>query len=64
MKTVGGKNQKAPRDHDEILDALAQAGEVTRARRRKAGWSWKPRGLGLPPGTARRLLDWLRAERV
>ena len=51
-------------DHEEILDALAEAGEITRASLDTAGWTWRPRGLGLPAGTARRLLDELRAERV
>ncbi len=48
---------------DEALDALAEAGAVSRARARKHGWSWSPRGLGLPEGNAQQLLDELRAER-
>jgi len=50
-------------DVQEILDVLAQAGEVTRASTPKAGWTWNVRGLGLPPGTARALLDEVRADR-
>lgn len=50
-------------DVQEILDALAEAGEVTRASTAKAGWTWNVRGLGLPPGTARALLDQVRADR-
>ena len=54
----------APREGpDQALDNLAAAGEVTRARLGKAGWSWHPRGLRLPPGTAGALLDDLRSDR-
>ncbi len=42
---------------EEILDALAASGEIARAARPKGRWSWRSRGLGLPPGTARGLLD-------
>ena len=48
---------------DETLRALAEAGEVTRARLPKRGWVWKPKGLGLPKGTAQELLDELRGDR-
>ncbi len=48
---------------EEILDTLADAGEVTRASLPKGGWTWKVPGLGLAPGTARVLIDELRAER-
>ena len=50
-------------DVQEILDALVEAGEVTRASVPRAGWTWNVRGLGLPPGTARALLDQVRADR-
>lgn len=52
-----------PDDTEALLDALAESGEVTRARIPKQGWVWKTRGLRLPSGTSRRLLDELRAER-
>jgi antitoxin (DNA-binding transcriptional repressor) of toxin-antitoxin stability system len=48
---------------DDVLDALAEAGEVTRPSLPKGGWTWKARGLGLPPGTAQALLDEVRADR-
>jgi antitoxin (DNA-binding transcriptional repressor) of toxin-antitoxin stability system len=55
---------RAPRSGpDEVLDGLAEAGEVTRAALPKAGWTWRAEGLGLPEGTAARLLDESRAER-
>jgi antitoxin (DNA-binding transcriptional repressor) of toxin-antitoxin stability system len=47
---------------EEILDELADAGEVSRAGLPKKGW--KPAKLkGLPAGTALRILDELSAER-
>ena len=45
------------------LEALATSGEVTRAAQSKGRWSWRSRGLGLPPGTAQGLLDELRQDR-
>jgi antitoxin (DNA-binding transcriptional repressor) of toxin-antitoxin stability system len=48
---------------DDVLDALVEAGEVTRAALKKGGWTWKTKGLGLPRGTATRLLEALRADR-
>ncbi|MFZ5469888.1 MAG: type II toxin-antitoxin system Phd/YefM family antitoxin [Myxococcota bacterium] len=47
---------------EETLDALADAKEITRPSVSKKGWIWKAKGLGLPAGTARALLDELRAE--
>ena len=46
------------------LEALIEAGEVTRAELPKAGWRWKVEGLGLPAGTAAALLEELRGERT
>ncbi len=48
---------------DDVLQALAEAGEITRARLPKRGWRWKVRGLGLPRGTAQAILNDLRGER-
>jgi antitoxin (DNA-binding transcriptional repressor) of toxin-antitoxin stability system len=42
------------------LEALAATGEITRAAQPKGDWTWRSRGLGLPPGTADALLDELR----
>ena len=53
-----------PRDDiEEILEGLAQAGEVQRARTRKGDWTWHTCGLGLPEDTAAGLLDELRRDR-
>ena len=52
-----------PDETDDLLDALADAGEITRARLPRAGWRWTSRGLGLSPGTAARVLDELRQDR-
>ena len=49
---------------DELLDALAAAGEITRAAQPKGDWAWRSRGLGLPSGAAQSLLDALRQERA
>jgi antitoxin (DNA-binding transcriptional repressor) of toxin-antitoxin stability system len=51
-------------DLAQIREALADAGEITRASLPKQGWTWKVSGLGLAPGTARTLLDEVRSERV
>jgi antitoxin (DNA-binding transcriptional repressor) of toxin-antitoxin stability system len=52
-----------PDTWEEALDALAEAGELTRAGAPKQDWTWRPRGLGLRPGSARELLDEIRADR-
>lgn len=52
-----------PDDLDGLLDALADSAEITRASLPTAGWTWQVQGLGLPPGTAQRLLGEVRAER-
>ena len=48
---------------EELLEALAASGEITRAAQTKGDWTWGSRGLGLPPGAAQVLLDELRQER-
>jgi len=50
-------------DIDEVLESLAAAGEITRASIPKGKWTWKVKGLGLPAGTAQRLLDEIRSDR-
>ena len=58
--------RKAARHHDsinELLDSLAERGEVTRAALPKGKWTWKVSGLGLPPGTAAEILDQIRSDR-
>jgi antitoxin (DNA-binding transcriptional repressor) of toxin-antitoxin stability system len=49
---------------EEQLQALADAGETTRPSLPKGNWTWKVRGLGLPPGTVTRLLDEVRGDRI
>jgi antitoxin (DNA-binding transcriptional repressor) of toxin-antitoxin stability system len=49
---------------EDLLDALAASGEVSRAAQPKGDWTWQSRGLGLPSGTAERLLDELRQGRA
>lgn len=50
-------------DLEDILGALADAGDVERAAVPKGDWAWKSKGLGLPRGTGRKVLDALREER-
>jgi antitoxin (DNA-binding transcriptional repressor) of toxin-antitoxin stability system len=52
-----------PSEPEDTLQSLAEAGEVTRARRSKGQWRWRAKGLGLPPGTTEGLLEELRADR-
>lgn len=49
---------------EEQLQALADAGEITRPSRPKDDWTWKVKGVGLAPGTAARLLDEVRGDRL
>jgi prevent-host-death family protein len=49
---------------EERLQALAEAGELTRPSLPKSDWTWKVTGLGLPAGTAARLLDEVRGDRL
>jgi prevent-host-death family protein len=48
---------------EEVLEGLAESGEVTRASASKRGWTWNAKGLGLPAGTAATILDEIRGER-
>lgn len=57
------RRQSAPPEEiDDLLQALADAGEITRPSLPKQGWTWEVRGLGLPEGTSKTLLDDLRDE--
>jgi antitoxin (DNA-binding transcriptional repressor) of toxin-antitoxin stability system len=56
------RDRELPEEVTQTLDALAAAGEVTRAAAAKKGWRWTPNGLGLSPGTAATILDNLRAD--
>ena len=58
------RRQSAAADSvQEILDSLAERGEITRASLPKGRWTWKVKGLGLPEGTAKSLLDEIRGDR-
>jgi len=48
---------------EEILDSMAQRGELTRASLPKRRWKWKAKGLGLAAGTANAILDEIRGDR-
>jgi antitoxin (DNA-binding transcriptional repressor) of toxin-antitoxin stability system len=47
----------------QSLDELAKNGAISAARRTTEGWAWRPKGAGLPAGSAASLLDSLREER-
>ncbi len=49
-------------DLEEVLEGLAESGELQRARTRKGDWAWHTHGLGLEEGSAARLLDELRGD--
>jgi antitoxin (DNA-binding transcriptional repressor) of toxin-antitoxin stability system len=49
---------------EELLEALAASGEITRAAQPKGDWTWRSRGLGLSPGAGQTLLDEVRDERL
>ncbi len=56
--------RKAPGDIlEDVLDTLADSGEITRAALPKGNWTWRARGLGLAPGTAQTILDEIRDDR-
>lgn len=58
------RHQRPQADSVEaVLDDLADRNLVTRASQPKKGWTWNPQSLGLPPGTAKRILDELREDR-
>lgn len=57
------RQRRVGEDLEEILESLADAGEITRASLPKLGWTWRVKGLGLPAGTAETLLDEIRADR-
>ncbi|HUF50175.1 MAG TPA: type II toxin-antitoxin system prevent-host-death family antitoxin [Longimicrobiales bacterium] len=48
---------------EQAFEALLRTGDVQAPRVRKADWVWRPAGAGLPPGTAARVLNDLRADR-
>ena len=48
---------------DDVLDQLAESGAIERAAPDARATPWTPRSLGLPRGTADRLLDAVREDR-
>ena len=63
---LGPAARRAPRHQDsidELLDSLAERGDITRAGLPKGKWTWKVAGMGLAPGTASELLNQLRSDR-
>ena len=52
-----------PDSLEELLDSLAERGEVSRASLPKRQWKWNVKGLGLAAGSARSLLEEIRGDR-
>lgn len=48
---------------EDVLDALAKSGDITRAAMPKRTWTWHTEGLGLAAGTAVWVLDQVRDDR-
>jgi antitoxin (DNA-binding transcriptional repressor) of toxin-antitoxin stability system len=48
---------------EDLLESLADRGEITRASLPKRKWKWKVRGLGLGAGSANALLEEIRSDR-
>ena len=48
---------------EELLDSLAERGEVTRASLPKRRWKWRAKGLGLAGGSANAVLEEIRSDR-
>jgi antitoxin (DNA-binding transcriptional repressor) of toxin-antitoxin stability system len=63
LRPAARRTPRRSRSVDEVLDSLADRGEVTRASIAKGRWTWKVRGLGLKTGTAAELLDQIRSDR-
>ena len=57
------RRQPLPPDTvEETLSDLAASGSLMRASVAKGRWTWKVEGIGLPEGTAGRILAELRAD--
>lgn len=57
------RRMHAPDELEDALEALSEAGEITRSALPKRAWTWRSRGIGLAAGTAMRLLDEIRTDR-
>jgi hypothetical protein len=57
------RQRDAADDLEGSLQVLAETGEITRASSPKLDWTWTVKELGMPPGTAVRLIDEVRGER-
>lgn len=62
LRAVRRQMPLAAERYEDILEALTTTGELTRAAQPKRDWTWRSRGLGLAPGTARALIDELRRD--
>ena len=63
LRPAARRQPRTPDSIGELLDSLAERGDITRAGLPKGKWTWKVRGLGLAPGTAAELLNQIRNDR-
>ena len=57
------RERRSADDLEEILETLAEGGEITRPSVPKLDWTWRVKGLGVPTRTAKQLLEEVRADR-
>src|SRR6185503_10524480 len=57
------RQRRVEEDWEDLLESLADAGEITRASLPKLDWTWCVKGIGLPAGTAQRMFGEVRAGR-
>lgn len=57
--------RQSPRaaNEEDVLDALADSGEVQRASESRRGWRWHPKGVGLRAEATARIIRALREDR-
>jgi antitoxin (DNA-binding transcriptional repressor) of toxin-antitoxin stability system len=64
LRPAGPHAPAGPQDDiARTLEALAATGDVAQVRMSGSDWSWRPRGAGLPEGTAGALVDEQRGDR-
>jgi antitoxin (DNA-binding transcriptional repressor) of toxin-antitoxin stability system len=63
LRPPGGQPPEGQDDVAYRLDQLVRSGDVQPPRLRTEQWTWRPQGLGLPEGTAARVLDSVREDR-
>lgn len=63
LRPVSPQAARSESPLDMQIERMIASGDVTPARLSAEGWSWRPRPLGLPEGSAAELVNELRSER-